>query len=80
MEWIGERLKGKRLLVKCSDVKQRKVCNGEKVKVVWGKSTKLFNAIIVARECRILSPDIPQQKSAMPPTATEDFGFELGSP
>ena len=80
VEWIGERSKGKRPLVKCSDVKQGKVCNGEKVKVVWGKSKKLFGAIIVARECGFLSPDIPQQKSATPPTATEDFSFELGSP
>ena len=28
VEWIGERSKGKRSLVKCSDVKQGKVCNG----------------------------------------------------
>jgi hypothetical protein len=48
VEWIGERSAGKRSLVKHSDIKQGTVTVGEKVKAAWGKSRKLFDAIIVA--------------------------------
>lgn len=80
---MGERSAGKRSLVKHSDIKQGTVTVGETVKVAWGKSRKLFGAIIVA-DNSFMSPMIPIQMSnrstGSTTTSTDDFQFELGSP
>ena len=80
VEWISGCAAGKRSLVKRSSVKEGNIAAGVKVKLSWGKSKKLFEAVIVGSD---MSPSIPVQSSKRShPSATteENFTFELASP
>ena len=76
VEWTSGKSTGKRSWVKRTDVKEGRIVIGEKVKVIWGKSKKLYEAVVANAES-ILSPTIPIQRSS---NDDEGFLFELGSP
>ena len=75
VKWTQGRSKGTTSWVKSKDVKGQ-FKPGETVKVIWGKSKKLHEAVIQESP---LSPIVPNQA----PTSrivNEDFSFDLGSP
>ena len=75
VKWTQGRSKGTTSWVKSKDVKGQ-LKPGETVKVIWGKSKKLHEAVIQQSP---LSPIVPNQA----PTSrivNEDFSFDLGSP
>ena len=77
VEWIGGRSGGKRSIVKRSEIVGGVISAGEKVEVVWGKSKKKYDAIVVAsHEQR--SPPVTVARQRYTPAPV--FTFELGSP
>ena len=79
VQWIGGRSDGKQCFVKRINIKEGTLAPEKKVKVNWGKSKKLFEAVIMDNQC---SPAIPVQPGSCTTnrTADKDVRFELGSP
>ena len=75
VRWSDERSKGTTLFVKKSTVKEGKVAVGEKVKVVWGKTKKLYNAEVLSVGSTPPAPATPRA----PATEEEPFTFELAA-
>ena len=83
VEWIQGRSKGTTSWLKHDNVKDGRIAIGEKVKVVWGKSKKLHDAIV--KDDGTISPSIPIQApiASIAGIGTEHqsgISFELGSP
>lgn len=47
VHWTEGRFKGSTSLVKRSNVKEENLATGELVKVVWGKSKKMYEAVVL---------------------------------
>ena len=80
VEWIEGRAAGKRSYVTRNSIKEGTVAPGKTVSMIWGKSRRVYDAIIV--EDMLTSPEIPVQStsSRAKDTAEDDFLFEMGSP
>ena len=85
VQWTEGRYKGSTSVMKKNDVKEGSISVGETVKVVWGKSKKRFNAIVLNEDYgsninSIRSPVIPLQATRSRKARTDEFTMELGSP
>ena len=63
------------LSVKKSTVKEGTVAMGEKVKVAWGKTKKLYNAEVLSISSTPPAPATPRASA----TEEEPFAFELAA-
>ena len=75
VKWTQRRSKGTTSWVKLKDVKGQ-LSPGETVKVFWGKSKKLHEAVIQGIP---LSPIVPNQAPSSR-IVNEDFSFDLSLP
>ena len=50
VEWTSGKSTGKSSWIKRTDVKEGRIAIGDKVKVIWGKSKKLYEAVVANAE------------------------------
>jgi hypothetical protein len=77
VQWTEGRSKGSTSVVKKNDVKVGSIHVGSTVKIVWGKSKKKYEAIIL--EDLDISPSIPTQRQRRH-NCSDEFSIEVGSP